>query len=64
MSDAQKIIDRETAKPGLRGKINAFCASCIYDPVGGAGTWREQVKGCGATECPLYSVRPMPSTGD
>ena len=55
----QTLIDREMAKPGLRGKINAKCIECIFDPEGGGGTWREQVEACTAPSCPLFSVRPV-----
>lgn len=55
----QGIINREAGKAGLRGKINAFCCSCIYDPIGGKGAWRVQVTACPATTCPLYPVRPV-----
>jgi len=54
----QAVILNQASKPGLRGKINAMCASCIYDPFGGAGAWRQQVTACTSTDCPLYSVRP------
>lgn len=43
----------------LRGAINAKCKECIYDPMGGAGTWREQVEACTSRTCPLYPVRPV-----
>ena len=46
-------------RASLRGCINAMCKSCIYDPIGGNGTWRQQVEACTATHCPLYPVRPM-----
>ena len=42
----------------LRAAINAMCKSCIYDAVGGRGTWRQQVEACTAPHCPLYAVRP------
>ena len=45
----------------LRRSINAFCRSCIYDPGGGGGTWREQVEACTSQDCPLYEVRPISS---
>lgn len=52
-----KVVERETAKSGMRGKINAKCCDCIYD---GAehGSWRQQVEACTASDCPLYTVRP------
>lgn len=44
----------------LRRAINEKCRECIYDPVAGRGTWRQQVGACTSTKCPLYPVRPMP----
>lgn len=46
-------------KIGSRAKaINEFCKGCIYDPLSGQGTWRQQVEACTQTECPLYPFRP------
>lgn len=56
-----KVIAREASKAGLRGKINAKCCECIYDPYS-TGTWREQVQACTSKDCPLFSVRPMSSS--
>ena len=53
-----ETIQREAGKPGLRGKINAMCCSCIYDPYS-EGNWRQQVEKCTSKACPLYSVRPV-----
>jgi hypothetical protein len=53
------LLAREGKQPGLRGKINAMCIYCIYDPIGGGGNWRQQVGACTGKECPLYSVRPQ-----
>jgi hypothetical protein len=53
----QDVIDNRASKPGLRGKIDAMCCYCIYDPYE-AGTWRKQVDNCTAPGCPLFSVRP------
>lgn len=47
----------------LRAAINAKCKDCIYDPLCGGGTWREQVAQCSAIACPLWTVRPAPSSG-
>lgn len=61
--NAKELIEREKAKPGFRGKINAKCIECIYDDAGGAGgTWRQQVEACSAPSCPLYEVRPVSAT--
>lgn len=61
MTDRRRneLIARESAKPGLRGKINAMCIHCIYDPDGGGGNWRQQVGDCTSRICPLYEVRPV-----
>ena len=54
----QQLIDREAKKGGLRGKINAKCIECLYDPLA-TGNWRQQIAGCTAPGCPLYPVRPV-----
>jgi hypothetical protein len=46
----------------LRPAINAKCKDCIYDSCA-PGTWREQVAQCSAIRCPLWPVRPAPSSG-
>lgn len=56
------VINREASKAGLRGKINAKCCECIYDPYE-AGTWRSQVEKCTSKDCPLYQVRPTSNKG-
>ena len=48
-----------TVKRSLRAAINDKCRECIYDDIGGAGTWREQVTACTSKACPLYPVRPL-----
>ena len=62
MNEADKrrhdIIFKQASKPGLRGKINAKCVECIFDPIGGGGTWRQQVEACTSMTCPLWVVRP------
>jgi len=64
MDLAEKVIEREAKKAGFRGKINAKCCECIYDPYA-AGTWREQVEKCSSLACPLYEIRPLPKkSGD
>lgn len=45
----------------LRKPINAKCRECIYCPVTGIGSWRQQVAACTSISCPLYPVRPMPT---
>ena len=47
----------------LRAAIDAKCKECIYDPYGGAGTWRQQVAACTSPSCPLFALRPMPAIG-
>lgn len=51
------------SKLSLRDAINAKCRECIYDPLSGMGTWREQVDACTSRTCPLYLVRPLPRKG-
>jgi len=63
MDKRQTVIDRQMSKPGLRGRINAFCCACIYDPESGTGTWRRQVTICTSYKCPLYDVRPKERAG-
>ena len=56
-ADYQQILIRKhTNKVGLRGKIDAKCIECIYDPYE-PGTWRKQVEECTSPSCPLYPVR-------
>ena len=43
----------------MRGAINAKCRECIYDPIGGTGTWRAQVEACTVHDCSLYPLRPV-----
>jgi hypothetical protein len=52
-----KLISKMASKAGLRGKIDAKCIECIYDPYC-AGTWRKQVEECTSLACPIYPVRP------
>lgn len=47
----------------LRRAINEKCKDCIFDPQCGGGRWREQVAQCSARNCPLWPVRPAPSSG-
>lgn len=46
----------------LRKSIDAKCKDCIHDPAA-PGTWREQVAQCSCPSCPLWPVRPAPSSG-
>lgn len=47
----------------MRKAINDFCKGCIYDPIGGNGTWRQQVEACTSRKCPLFPVRPVSTAG-
>ena len=47
-------------KPSYRKSIDLMCKQCIYDPIGGKGTWREQVAACTAPKCALFNLRPLP----
>lgn len=42
----------------LRAAINGKCRECIYDPLSGMGTWRQQVSACRVYGCALWQVRP------
>jgi hypothetical protein len=48
-------------RPSMRKAINDKCKECIYDPVSGPGTWRQQVEACPCTSCPLFALRPVSS---
>jgi hypothetical protein len=52
-----QVIDMLTGRAGLRARIDAKCAECIYDPHQ-TGSWRAQVAACTSLSCPLYPVRP------
>ncbi len=52
------LIRKMAGKPGLRGKIDAKCCDCTYDPLD-SGTWRKQVENCAIVDCSLHSVRPQ-----
>ncbi|KHF24516.1 hypothetical protein JV46_25490 [Solemya velum gill symbiont] len=54
-----ELISKWVKKDGFRGRINAFCISCIYDPYSD-GSWRKQVEKCTSINCPLFDVRPLP----
>jgi hypothetical protein len=43
-------------KSELKKAINAMCKHCIYDETS-VGTWRKQVEGCTAPQCPLFAYR-------
>lgn len=43
----------------LRACIDKACKQCIFDPYGGAGTWRQQAANCTDTTCGLYPARPL-----
>ena len=55
----ERIVERESKKPGLKGKIRAFCCHCIFDAYQ-EGTWLKQVENCTSPDCPLFPVRPKP----
>lgn len=58
-----KLVQHLASKVGLRGKIDAKCVECIYDPYQ-EGTWRLQVEKCTSPACPLFSVRPLTMKGN
>ena len=53
----QNLSAKHASKSGLRGKINANCIDCVYDPID-SGSWRQQVEACKHVICPLYKHRP------
>ena len=55
------LIQKQASKAGLRGKLNAYCISCVYDELA-PGNWRKQVGNCTVADCPLYPVRPRSET--
>lgn len=55
--------ERLNRRRSLRTAVDAKCRDCIYDPMSGAGTWREQVSQCRIVSCPLWALRPMPVSG-
>ncbi len=58
MDKRDQLINKHKNTNGLRGKINAKCAECIYDSFQ-PGNWRQQVEACTSPNCPLYEVRPV-----
>jgi len=44
-----------------RQAVNEMCKQCLYDPLAGLGTWREQVGACPSRSCPLWEIRPLPA---
>ena len=65
MSDRrEELIAKQASKAGFRGKINAKCIECIFDPIGGGGSWRQQVEACTSKTCPLYTIRPIAQKGE
>ncbi len=54
------LIHQKVRKAGLRGKIDAKCIECLYDPYQ-SGTWVKQVAECTSLTCPLYTVRKRSS---
>lgn len=52
------IAANKRPSQSLRQAINAKCCECIYDPISGGGSWREQVTACTSGGCPLFDVRP------
>lgn len=51
----------KSSMPSRKKAINDMCKACSYDKLA-EGTWLSQVKGCACVSCPLYPVRPLPTT--
>ena len=47
----------------LRKAIDLKCKECLYDPIAGHGSWREQIAQCTSVDCPIWPVRPGPGSG-
>lgn len=45
---------------GRKAAIDQHCKDCIYDSIGGTGSWRKQVLECTSKNCALYPFRPTP----
>ena len=58
-AQATRLATKALGLPTLRQAINAKCKDCIYDPLSGLGSWRQQVGGCTSTDCPLWPIRPV-----
>jgi len=55
------LAARKKPRLSLRKAIDMKCKDCIYDPLSGGGTWREQIEACTSGTCPLYDIRPLSS---
>lgn len=55
----EKLLARECKKGGFKGRINAKCIECLFDPYQ-EGSWRKQVANCTCFDCPLFPIRPKP----
>jgi len=51
-------------RPSMRKAINDKCKECIYDPIAGGGTWRQQVESCISANCALHPLRPTAKSAD
>ena len=52
-------IERAKDDPKSKAKaIIAKCYDCAYDPKD-KGNWKDQVRACDCTNCPLWNVRPQ-----
>ena len=58
-----QIVEKLIKSTGLRARINAHCASCIYDEII-SGSWKRQVTECTVTNCPIWDVRPKIASKD
>lgn len=58
------VSHQSKPKISLCKSINEKCKDCIYDPLSGLGTWREQVAQCTVLDRPLWLIRPGPRSGE
>jgi hypothetical protein len=53
----KNLSAKHASKSALRGKINANCIDCTYDP-NDVGSWRRHVDNLTGYSCYLPSLRP------
>lgn len=57
LSVCTRLHEKAKKTGGLRSRVNAYCAYCIYDHLA-PGSWRRQVSECTDINCPFHDVRP------
>lgn len=59
-----RIVKVKEKRPSMRKAINNMCKACLYDSIGGNGTWRQQIDKCTSLDCPLFPLRPRSTTNE